>query len=228
LDFIDPRNLSTPAFPSVIRRWSSSQDGPNRLLEFHRRLSTLVGPAVSSDEAPDIWTLALSCCGGDVGPALEMLGGIIAQRKGPLRFVQREALKSAEGHPRAVAGFSAAARSYFLLGVLHEKSRLAAGGSRLYPHGMRSESPKFWHFYSAALIAFRLASFPEKVVCRTNVLISAAYELFTIPTNLRLMAPHGIGNAIGCNLRDFGRDVRLHRAGGNFGWTSARSAPTRS
>lgn len=224
LDFIDPRSLAAPAFPSVIRAWATSPERLERLMDFRRRLSAVVEAEGLPPFAPSAWTLALSCCDGDQALALELLGAIVAQRKGPLRFAQREALRPPDGRDQSFDGLAAAAESFFLLGVLHEKSLRCSGLSLLYPSGAPSESPKFWHFYSAALVAHHLALFPENIVRRANLLIGAAYELFSIPFNIRLVAPQGARNALSRNFAEMLRDVRLHRAGGCFGRRTARPA----
>ncbi|MFH1145086.1 MAG: nucleotidyltransferase domain-containing protein, partial [Candidatus Eisenbacteria bacterium] len=152
-----------------------------------------------------------------------MLGGIVGQRKSPLRLIEREVLPAAPEAAGADRAFADAARAYFLLGALHEESLARFGKSPLYPEGVADLGPKFWHFYAAALVASRLGNASWRTARLIGLAIGAGYEAVTYPKNLRQFSYRGALRPWWWNAVDAARDIVAHDRGTRFGWLLANS-----
>ncbi|MBI5200462.1 MAG: hypothetical protein HY925_02650, partial [Elusimicrobia bacterium] len=221
LEFVSARDLSILGFPSVTERWARSPELRSRLEVFHDRLVKLKEDFPSVPET-SVWELALEVNGGRARDAAEMLGGVIGQTKRPLRYVERNMVPREPELVLAVPSFMKAARSYYLLGELHELGMRRFGRTALYPEGSGAEGPKFWHFYGAALVASRLGAKPAWAAKLTGAGIAAAYEAATCPPHIGLFGARGILRGVVTTLGDSRRDVVQHVRGHAFGRDLAR------
>jgi hypothetical protein len=215
-EFISARDLSLAAFPSVIERWARDHRLRARLVEFEARLVALNDGFETASET-SVWRIALEINDGDARDAIDMLGAIVGQRKVPLRYVEKILIAA---HPDAKGSedaFVRAARSYYLLGEIHEKGLAHFGRSNLYPDGSSAAGQKFWHYYGAAAVAVRLHHRPAWAAAAAGVLIGAAYEAATFPNNVSLLRSRGMLKSLVMNISDSGRDVVAHAQGNDFG-----------
>ncbi|MBI4349236.1 MAG: hypothetical protein HY553_20530 [Elusimicrobia bacterium] len=216
LEFISARDLAILGFPSVAERWARSPQRRERLEAFHDRLVRLNEDFPSLPET-SIWELALELNGRDGREAADMLGGLVGQTKRPLRYLERTLVGRDPALAAAIPAFEMAAKSYYLLGELHEKGLRRFGRSPLYPDGSGAAGPKFWHFYGAAMVASRLARYGRLAAWVAGLGVAAAYEGATFPSNLGLFGARGLARGLAATLADSSRDVAQHSRGHAFG-----------
>ncbi|MFH1725735.1 MAG: nucleotidyltransferase domain-containing protein [Elusimicrobiota bacterium] len=215
LSFIEAKDPSILGFPEVTRRWALSARRRAMLSEFYDRLAVLIRD-FDSLEKPSVWETAIDVTGGDRALAAEMLGGIVGQTKRPLRFVERELLGSVPAE-ETLSAFEKAAKAYYLLGLAHEKSLRRFGRSTLYPAGTDIRSPKFWHFYAAAMLGRRLRAYPRETARTAARLIAMGYEAVTFPIALRMLPFGWRGFTFRLLIGSYGEDVRTQMRGHAFG-----------
>jgi hypothetical protein len=216
---IQPHDLGVAGFPSIVERWARSPELRGMLTQFSGKVADLRRRLQRGQPGASVYDLALACTGNNHRLAAEMLGAIVGQTKRPLRHVENVVLPR---HPDAVgapAAFADAARTYYLLGEIHELSVKRLGRSLLYPpDAPADQGPKFWHFYAAEALSLNLLErgYRPRAVRDGGALIAAAYEVTSIPKNLRL-EPRGGPAALLKHVKDSAGDVRRQVLGNRFG-----------
>ena len=164
----------------------------------------------------NVWALARRLVRTDAD-ALELLGVFGSQHR-TLRKTVLALMADQEHDPRLVHALHNSAEIFFLIQEIGEFERPGTGNFHFaYPEGFGSDNARFYHFWAAAFLAYRLRALghPSRAVQWVSLSLARAYETYTLPLNL--LAAGRMGASLTRQARNWRQDVRCHEQGAAFG-----------